>query len=133
MDRDRSDIVWLHSADLRATLESLPCPTTPLRALAQTRFAFKRVRNGSSNVVLLQELESIADVTQGMSARDLRAICEVAERNWVASIIRGSVPKDSLPPASAYMQSAKARKLSLHGDPAMSSGLSRVMQNYFPT
>eukprot|EP00892_Ulva_mutabilis_P011888 jgi/Ulvmu1/9071/UM005_0166.1 len=83
-----------------------------------------------------EELERIAEATPGMSARDLRAICEVAERNWVASIIRGSVPKDSLPPASAYMQSAEARKLSLHGSPNLpnsQSHLLRGIQDIFTT
>lgn len=63
-----------------------------------------------------------------MSARDLRAICEVAERKWVASIIRGTVPKDSLPPASAYMQSAEARKLSLRDDTSLPKGPTPLMR-----
>ena len=70
----------------------------------------------------------MADATPGMSARDLRAICEVAERKWVASIIRGTVPKDSLPPASAYMQSAEARKLSLHDEPVLPPAAAPLMR-----
>ena len=55
----------------------------------------------------------MAQETPGMSARDLRAICEVAERRWVAAIIRGKEPQGSLPPLSKYLQSAAARRASL--------------------
>jgi hypothetical protein len=54
-------------------------------------------------------------MTPGMSARDLRAICEVAERRWVAAIIRGEQQKNSLPPLAKYVESAEARKASLAG------------------
>lgn len=62
---------------------------------------------------MLQELDEVAKATNGMSARDLKAVCEEAERAWVSSIIRGQAAKGSLPPLSAYTAAAKARSSSL--------------------
>jgi hypothetical protein len=62
---------------------------------------------------VLQEIEEVASVTRGMAARDLKAICEEAERAWVSSIIRGKAAKGSLPPLSAYTAAAQARAMSL--------------------
>jgi SpoVK/Ycf46/Vps4 family AAA+-type ATPase len=81
----------------------------------------------------LQELFEIANISDGMSARDLRAICEVAERQWVSSIIRGSAPKDSLPPLSTYIAAAEARLQSLQREsrsPARKPA-ERVLQDSF--
>jgi hypothetical protein len=61
----------------------------------------------------VQDLDELASVTPAMSARDLRAICEVTERRWVSSIVRGTVVKGSLPPVSAYRDAAVARRKSL--------------------
>jgi hypothetical protein len=62
---------------------------------------------------VVQDLEHIAEITDGMSARDLRSICEVAERRWVSAIIRGQEEKGSLPPVDAYLRSAAARRASM--------------------
>ena len=62
---------------------------------------------------VLQELDAIAMATRRMAARDLKAICEEAEREWVSSIFRGQAAKGSLPPLSAYIAAAKARSSSL--------------------
>ena len=63
----------------------------------------------------MQDLKHIADATDGMSARDLRAICEVAERRWVAAISQGREAEGSVPPLSAYLTSAKARTEAVRG------------------
>jgi hypothetical protein len=53
-----------------------------------------------------------------MSARDLRAICEVVERRWVAAIVHGHEAKGSLPPLDAYIASAQARQAAMKGTAA---------------
>ena len=65
--------------------------------------------------VRLQELEQVAAATAGFSARDLRAICEVAERRWLSALVRGEREKGSLPPVAAYLDSARAREAALRG------------------
>lgn len=62
-------------------------------------------------------LRQIAEATDGMSARDLRSICEVAERRWVSGIIRKRESPDSLPPVAVYLASAAARRVSMRPMP----------------
>lgn len=88
----------------------------------------------------MQELHTLAAATSAMSARDLKAICEVAERRWVAAVIRGKEAKGSVPPLQAYLHSAEARRLSLEGTSAVGSAqeqqklaMARVQQLYTPT
>jgi DNA polymerase III delta prime subunit len=56
------------------------------------------------------ELQQLASITDGMSGRDLRDICEVAERQWATMIIRKRVQEDSLPTINMYVASVHARK-----------------------
>jgi AAA+ superfamily predicted ATPase len=56
------------------------------------------------------EIKQLAAITQGLSGRDLRDICEVAERQWATMIIHGDAPSESLPPLDVYLTSVKARK-----------------------
>ena len=62
---------------------------------------------------LVQELQNLAAVTPGLSARDLRSICEVTERRWASAIIKGHQPHESLPRLESYLLSAEARLASM--------------------
>jgi hypothetical protein len=66
----------------------------------------------------LQDVEQLARESEGMSARDLKAICEVVERGWVAAIVHGREAQGSLPPLSAYLASALARRAAMKGTAA---------------
>ena len=57
-----------------------------------------------------EDIHKLASVTDSMSGRDLRDICEVAERHWASLIIQGNVSKDSLPSLDTYLTSVHARK-----------------------
>eukprot|EP01018_Ginkgo_biloba_P002670 Gb_29440 [translate_table: standard] len=60
-----------------------------------------------------QELANFAAVTDGMSGRDLRDICQQAERHWASKLIRGQVGDPSthgLPPIQEYMECAQKRQ-----------------------
>ncbi|XP_031394115.1 katanin p60 ATPase-containing subunit A-like 1 [Punica granatum] len=62
------------------------------------------------------ELAEFAAATQGMSGRDIRDVCQQAERSWASKIIRGQAGKDeqgSLPPLKQYIDSALNRRESL--------------------
>ncbi|XP_057983742.1 uncharacterized protein LOC131168385 [Malania oleifera] len=63
------------------------------------------------------DLVEFARATEGMSGRDIRDICQQAERYWASKIIRGHAPKDSekvcLPPLSEYIESAMNRRKAL--------------------
>lgn len=63
------------------------------------------------------ELEELASATEGMSGRDIRDVCQQAERSWASKIIRGQVPKDGeqgrLPPLHHYIDSARNRQKGL--------------------
>ncbi|XP_039773235.1 uncharacterized protein LOC120641254 [Panicum virgatum] len=53
-----------------------------------------------------------------MSGRDIRDVCQQAERHWASKLIRGQVPKDdkgepSLPPIDEYVSCAEQRRKSL--------------------
>ncbi|XP_010252532.1 PREDICTED: katanin p60 ATPase-containing subunit A1 [Nelumbo nucifera] len=63
------------------------------------------------------ELIEFASVTEEMSGRDIRDICQQAERHWASKIIRGQVPSDAqqgrLPPVQEYIESALNRRKAL--------------------
>ncbi|XP_035544254.1 uncharacterized protein LOC108997703 isoform X4 [Juglans regia] len=64
-----------------------------------------------------RELEEFATVTEAMSGRDIRDVCQQAERSWASKIIRGKVRKDGegggcLPPLQEYIAMTR-RKSSL--------------------
>ncbi|KAA8520142.1 hypothetical protein F0562_014398 [Nyssa sinensis] len=63
------------------------------------------------------ELAEFATVTEEMSGRDIRDVCQQAERHWASKIIRGQVDKDaehgSLPPLQEYLESAMNRQRAL--------------------
>ncbi|PWA89624.1 P-loop containing nucleoside triphosphate hydrolases superfamily protein [Artemisia annua] len=59
------------------------------------------------------ELAELAVATEEMSGRDIRDVCQQAERRWASKIIRGQAHKDvegsSLPPLQEYIDSAVER------------------------
>ncbi|KAL1809143.1 hypothetical protein ACET3Z_026133 [Daucus carota] len=65
------------------------------------------------------ELAEFATATEDMSGRDIRDVCQQAERHWASKIIRGQTPKEeegtSLPPLQEYTESAASRRKSLVG------------------
>lgn len=65
------------------------------------------------------ELAEFAAATEDMSGRDIRDICQQAERHWASKIIRGKTPKEekgtSLPPLEEYTYSAASRRKALVG------------------
>lgn len=56
------------------------------------------------------DIRKLAKITENMSGRDLRDVCEVAERHWATLIIQGKVKSDSLPGLDTYLMSVRARK-----------------------
>ncbi|KAJ8461332.1 hypothetical protein OPV22_034258 [Ensete ventricosum] len=66
--------------------------------------------------LLKTELILLASATEGMSGRDIRDVCQQAERHWASKLIRGQAPKDAaegrgkLPPIEEYIQSAEQRR-----------------------
>ncbi|KAL2580123.1 hypothetical protein AAZV13_15G103800 [Glycine max] len=64
------------------------------------------------------ELDELARVTEDMSGRDIRDVCQQAERSWASKIIRGQVPKEGekaqLPPLQEYIECATSRQEALH-------------------
>eukprot|EP01024_Parvocaulis_polyphysoides_P026406 TRINITY_DN24073_c0_g2_i2.p1 TRINITY_DN24073_c0_g2~~TRINITY_DN24073_c0_g2_i2.p1 ORF type:complete len:219 (-),score=39.31 TRINITY_DN24073_c0_g2_i2:369-941(-) len=61
-----------------------------------------------------QEFQKLGQATAGMSGRDLRDVCEDAERKWASKIIRGELDesqKDSLPPINEYMEAIQQRRI----------------------
>ena len=59
----------------------------------------------------------MAGTTPGMAGRDLRDICEVAERRWASKIIRGQAAKGALPPLAEYLDAARQRLREMAGLP----------------
>ncbi|WVZ73733.1 hypothetical protein U9M48_022011 [Paspalum notatum var. saurae] len=64
------------------------------------------------------ELVQFSLATEDMSGRDIRDVCQQAERHWASKLIRGQVPKDekrepSLPPIDEYISCAEQRRKSL--------------------
>ncbi|CAL9150336.1 unnamed protein product [Musa hybrid cultivar] len=65
--------------------------------------------------LLKTELVLLASATEGMSGRDIRDVCQQAERHWASKRIRGQAPKDAegsgkLPPIEEYIRSAEQRR-----------------------
>ncbi|KAH7674559.1 Proteasome endopeptidase complex protein [Dioscorea alata] len=65
------------------------------------------------------DLAKIALATENMSGRDIKDVCQQAERHWAAKLIRSQVPKDtegtSLPPTEEYIRCADQRQKALSG------------------
>ncbi|KAL2483940.1 P-loop containing nucleoside triphosphate hydrolase superfamily protein [Forsythia ovata] len=66
------------------------------------------------------ELAEFALATEEMSGRDIRDVCQQAERHWASKIIRGKAQKKdeenvSLPPLEEYIESALKRRSALLG------------------
>ncbi|XP_060175758.1 uncharacterized protein LOC132606325 isoform X3 [Lycium barbarum] len=64
------------------------------------------------------ELSEFARATEGLSGRDMRDVCQQAERRWASKIIRAQAPKDEgtgglLPPLQDYIDSARNRQRAL--------------------
>ncbi|CDP04451.1 unnamed protein product [Coffea canephora] len=63
------------------------------------------------------ELAEFANVTENMSGRDIRDVCQQAERRWASKIIRGQANAGegqvSLPPLQEYVDCATNRQRSL--------------------
>eukprot|EP01026_Neomeris_dumetosa_P030998 TRINITY_DN2465_c0_g1_i9.p1 TRINITY_DN2465_c0_g1~~TRINITY_DN2465_c0_g1_i9.p1 ORF type:complete len:253 (-),score=37.17 TRINITY_DN2465_c0_g1_i9:195-953(-) len=59
------------------------------------------------------ERQQLALVTVGMSGRDLRDVCEDAERRWASKIIRGEINEGEkqLPSIDEYLECAKQRRI----------------------
>ncbi|XP_073010243.1 uncharacterized protein [Typha latifolia] len=80
------------------------------------------------------ELVQFALVTEEMSGRDIKDVCQQAERHWASKLIRGQAPKDekgeaTLPPIEEYIKCAKQRRKSLPaivGRRSMSNSLAIV-------
>lgn len=56
-----------------------------------------------------KEVNQLADLTIKMSGRDIRDICEAAERSWASKIIRGEVELAKLPEIQEYFTATKQR------------------------
>ncbi|CAN8308425.1 unnamed protein product [Cochlearia groenlandica] len=65
------------------------------------------------------ELVQLAQATEAMSGRDIRDVCQGAERTWASKLIRrakasgGEKQKVTLPPIQEYLESAEARRKAL--------------------
>ncbi|KAL6520521.1 hypothetical protein OROHE_017109 [Orobanche hederae] len=63
------------------------------------------------------EMSELASVTEEMSGRDIRDVCQQAERHWASKIIRGQAHKNeessSLPPLHEYTESALERRVAM--------------------
>lgn len=62
------------------------------------------------------ELSEFAKATEGFSGRDIRDVCQQAERHWASKIIRGQTQRDEhcpLPPLEEYTESAMTRQRAL--------------------
>ena len=54
------------------------------------------------------ELEQLAELSDGMSGRDIRDSCEIAERAWVSNCIRNK-KSVTVPPMQQYIDAVKRR------------------------
>ncbi|CAH9059178.1 unnamed protein product [Cuscuta europaea] len=62
------------------------------------------------------ELFEFAKATEGFSGRDIRDVCQQAERHWASKIIRAQTQKEEqcpLPPLLEYVESAMTRQRAL--------------------
>ncbi|XP_044461760.1 katanin p60 ATPase-containing subunit A1 [Mangifera indica] len=78
------------------------------------------------------DLLAFASVTEEMSGRDIRDVCQQAERTWASKIIRGQATKDGdkdcLPPLQEYIESALNRQKSL-----LNTARQNHQKSYSPT
>lgn len=58
------------------------------------------------------DIRRLVGLTQGMSGRDLRDLCENAERRWASKVIRGMASEGTLPSVAEYEESALQRRSS---------------------
>ena len=56
------------------------------------------------------ELQELASLSQGLSGRDLRDVCDMAERVWASNIIKGHVAPGTPPSMDVYVEMMKQRK-----------------------
>ncbi|KAI3456506.1 hypothetical protein Pfo_013169 [Paulownia fortunei] len=65
------------------------------------------------------EMAELAAATEEMSGRDIRDVCQQAERQWASKIIRGQAQKNeeqsSLPPLREYTESSLKRRTAMLG------------------
>ena len=54
------------------------------------------------------ELQQLAELSDGMSGRDIRDSCEIAERAWVSNCIRNK-KSVTVPPMQQYIDAVKRR------------------------
>eukprot|EP00884_Botryococcus_braunii_P018009 jgi/Botrbrau1/4892/Bobra.118_1s0006.1 len=87
-------------------------PDEPTRQLIIAKYAKQLSAEGR---------QKVAGVTAGASGRDLKAICEQAERRWASQIIRGKAPPGSTPPVDVYVAAAEERKDALMDPPTSDS------------
>lgn len=57
----------------------------------------------------------MAHATPSMAGRDLKDVCEQAERRWASKIIRGQAQKGQLPPLAEYLEAARQRLREMAG------------------
>lgn len=55
-----------------------------------------------------EELQELASLSEGMSGRDIRDSCEIAERAWVSNCIRQK-KSVTVPPIIQYVDAVKRR------------------------
>lgn len=60
------------------------------------------------------EVQQLGRVTEGLSCRDLRDVCEQCERRWASKLIREEV-KEPVPPLQEYLSAARQRFLENRG------------------
>ncbi|KAL6767650.1 hypothetical protein ACKKBF_B36085 [Auxenochlorella protothecoides x Auxenochlorella symbiontica] len=65
-----------------------------------------------------EELAELAGGTPGLAGRDLRDVCEQAERRWASKVIRKEADSSSLPPLQEYVQAAQQRLAEKTTEPA---------------
>lgn len=56
------------------------------------------------------ERNALAGASAGMSCRDLKEVCEHAERRWASKQIRGEVATSGPPPLETYLSTAQTRR-----------------------
>ncbi|CAA7406987.1 unnamed protein product [Spirodela intermedia] len=65
----------------------------------------------------VSELAQLSEATEGMSGRDIRDVCQQAERRWASKLIRGQAASDAadihLPPLEEYVKCAEVRQRTL--------------------
>ena len=60
-----------------------------------------------------EDVATLARASEGMSGRDLRDICEQAERNWASRIVREEVGRGQLPRLEEYQDACEQRQRSM--------------------